>query len=172
MRQGAPRAEANRIATAAMDREYARPDSDTARKTDPDAHDSRTGQRKTNLTTKKGSAVSGANKPSAAKKASAAKRGAGSTHKPRASTTPAVAQPSTKKSAAATRLPPPAKAAGTTVQSTAKNPGASTSQASERENSKRTPRSMGTGGAGSARKPPLQGRASAGKKSSGVSRVG
>jgi hypothetical protein len=70
MRQGATRAEANRIATAAMDREYAR--DGVAR--DSDAHDSRTGQRKTNLTTKKGAAVSGASKPSAAKKPSRTKR--------------------------------------------------------------------------------------------------
>src|SRR5687767_1014432 len=68
MQDGVPRAEANRIATAAMDREYA---GDRGELRDVsvgvDEHDSRSGQRKTNLTTKRGAAVSGASKPSAAR---------------------------------------------------------------------------------------------------------
>jgi hypothetical protein len=55
MRQGATRAEANRIATAAMDREYAR--DGVAR--DSEAHDPRTGQRNTNLTTANALQISG-----------------------------------------------------------------------------------------------------------------
>ena len=54
MEQGAPRAEANRIATAAMDRGYAgvgRNSDSNKVAVDEDAHDSRSGQRKTNLTT-------------------------------------------------------------------------------------------------------------------------
>ena len=75
-RRGATRAQANKMATAAMDREYASSKGKRrAAAVDMDAHDSRSGQRKTNLTTKRGAAVSGASKPSAARKATSGKRG-------------------------------------------------------------------------------------------------
>jgi hypothetical protein len=77
-RRGATRAAANEIATAAMDREYSRKRTGNARKAkqsfDEEAHDSRSGQRKTNLTTKRGAAVSGASKPGIAKKPPSSKR--------------------------------------------------------------------------------------------------
>src|SRR2546423_3202977 len=68
MQDGATRMDANRIATAAMDREYAG-DRGNLRgaSVDVDRHDSGSGQRKTNLTTKRGASVSGASKPNAAK---------------------------------------------------------------------------------------------------------
>jgi hypothetical protein len=76
-RRGATRAAANTIAHAAMDREYAPKDSGNARKAkhsfDEEAHDSRSGQRKTNLTTKN-AAVSGARKLSKANKPGSSKR--------------------------------------------------------------------------------------------------
>jgi hypothetical protein len=77
MRQGATRAAANKIAVAAMDREYSSKRSGNPRKAkqsfDEEAHDSRSGQRKTNLTTKNPS-VSGARKPGAARKPDSNKR--------------------------------------------------------------------------------------------------
>ncbi|HYC46486.1 MAG TPA: hypothetical protein VED01_13515 [Burkholderiales bacterium] len=78
MRRGATRKAANEVAHAAMDREYAPKRSGNPRRAkhafDEEAHDSRTGQRKTNLTTKRGAAVSGASKPGIAKKPPSNKR--------------------------------------------------------------------------------------------------
>jgi hypothetical protein len=75
-RRGATRAAANVIAHAAMDREYAK-DSGNARKAkhsfDEEARDSRSGQRKTNLTTRN-AAVSGARKLSKTNKPGSSKR--------------------------------------------------------------------------------------------------
>lgn len=74
-RQGATRKQANKIATAAMDREYASAKGKRrAAAVDMDAHDSRSGQRKTNLTTKRGASVSGASKPSRAGRSDLGKR--------------------------------------------------------------------------------------------------
>ena len=76
-RRGATRAAANLVANAAMDREYSSKRTGNARKAkravDEEAHDSRSGQRKTNLTTKN-PAVSGARKPSSAARAGTSKR--------------------------------------------------------------------------------------------------
>ena len=81
-RRGATRAAANQTANAMMDREYSPKRSGNARKAkhsfDVEAHDSRTGQRKTNLTTKD-PAASGARKPSSAARAGSGKRAAGGT---------------------------------------------------------------------------------------------
>jgi hypothetical protein len=75
MREGVPRASANRIATGAMEREYARRASSRAERarTDENEHDSRSGERKTNLSVKH-PAVSGARKPGTAQRASTSKR--------------------------------------------------------------------------------------------------
>ena len=76
MRTGASRAAANRIAAALMDREYARV-ARSQRKhagVDEGPHDSSTGQRKLQLTTKRGRATTGANKPSAASRSASTKR--------------------------------------------------------------------------------------------------
>jgi hypothetical protein len=122
-REGATRAEANRIATAAMDREYATRKADNSRKKakdDEQAHDARTGQRKTQLTTRRGPAVSGARKPSAAKQAGSGKRGVKATgrpggattgRKPRAASASIARQPNAKRSSIGTRPPIPRKAA-------------------------------------------------------------
>src|SRR4051794_28298191 len=84
-RRGATRAAANLVAVAAMDREYSPRRSGNARKAkqafDEEAHDSRSGQRKTNLTTKD-PARSGARKPSAANKPQSSKRGVKATGRP------------------------------------------------------------------------------------------
>ena len=71
-REGVPKGAANSSANAAMQREYDRTGKRNPRKTavDQDEHDSRTGQRKTNLTTK-----DGANKPSSARRPGRAKQG-------------------------------------------------------------------------------------------------
>jgi hypothetical protein len=121
-RQGATRAAANQIATTAMDREYAPKKSGNPRKAkkafDEEAHDSRSGQRKTNLTTKKGAAVSGASKPSRARKAPTTKGGVRQTgrsgksapaRRPRAAKKPAT-RASARQSAVGTRPPQPRKA--------------------------------------------------------------
>ena len=99
-RQGAPRGEAYRIATAAMAKEYDRVGPRDRKKmaVNEGAHDSRTGQRKTNLTTQH-PAVSGARKPSVAQHASSSRRTARRTggggkasagRKPRTSSHPAM----------------------------------------------------------------------------------
>jgi hypothetical protein len=123
MRQGAPRAAANEVAAAAMDREYSSKRSGNARKAkqsfDEEAHDSRSGQLKTKLTTKN-PAVSGASKPSVAANADPGKRSvrrtgragaAASGRRPRAASDPAT-RPSAKQSTLGRRPPRPRKAAG------------------------------------------------------------
>jgi hypothetical protein len=107
-----------------MDREYAPKRAGNARKAKPafdeEAHDSRSGQRKTNLTTKN-PAVSGARKPSSANKPGSTKRGvkatgrpggAGAGRKPRAAADPATRRARSTQSTAGTRPPRPRKAAG------------------------------------------------------------
>jgi hypothetical protein len=179
-RQGVPRGDAYRTATAAMEREYDRvgPRDPEKMAVNEDAHDSLTGQRKTNLTTKRGPAVSGAGKPGVAQRSSSSKRStkdmggggkASAGRKPRTSGDPAT-QPKARKSAAATRKPPPWRAAGYRPPRAGKKLRANESIATNRASSKRTPRSMGPGGAATARKPALAGRTSTAKKSSGVSR--
>jgi hypothetical protein len=154
MRSGAPRAEANRIATAAMEREYAQTTGTRAEEvaTDPAAHDSRTGARKTRLRTKRAGG-----KPHVARRARPAKHGA---RRPRA----AGARP-----AAGMRTPIPRKGAG--YRPPRGRSAANRSRQSGQTFAKRVPRSKGAGGAGTSRKPPLRGRASTAKKSSGVSRI-
>jgi hypothetical protein len=123
MRRGATRASANTIANAAMDREYSRVRTGNARKArssfDEEAHDSRSGQRKTNLTTK-APAVSGAGKPGTARRPDSSKRtvkqsgragGTASGRRPRPSADPATGA-SARQSTAARRPPRPRKAAG------------------------------------------------------------
>jgi hypothetical protein len=86
------------------------------------ARDSRTGNSKLNLATKRGATESGASKPSAARAASQTKRDtrktggsgkAAAARKPRASGTGGSRQPGTKTSATATRPVPPRTASGT-----------------------------------------------------------
>ena len=120
-RQGTTRAAANQTANAAMDREYAPRKSGNAGRAkvafDEEAHDSRSGQRKTNLTTKEGSS-----KPSTARKPSSTKRDVKATgrsgkaapaRKPRTASDPATRQPSAKQSTVGTRPPRPRAPAGT-----------------------------------------------------------
>jgi hypothetical protein len=118
-RAGATRAAANVIATGAMDREYSLKKTGNPRKAkksyDEEAHDSRSGQRKTNLTTKRGPAVSGASKPSTARKPANAKRTTGaaaSARKPRASADPGTLKAGAKQSTIGKRPPRPVSAAG------------------------------------------------------------
>src|SRR5215207_1273407 len=123
MRRGATRAAANTTANAAMDREYSPARSGNARRAkssfDEEAHDSRSGQRKTNLTTKE-PAVSGARKPNTAAKPDSSKRrvkqsgragGAASGRRPRPAADPAT-RASSGQSTAGRRPPRPRKAAG------------------------------------------------------------
>lgn len=125
MRRGATRAAANETAAAAMDREYAPKRAGDPRKAkqafDEDARDSRSGQRKTNLTTRKRRAVSGASKPAAAKKPAANKRnvkataragGAVSGRRPRAASDPATRNAGARQSTTGKRPPKPRTAAG------------------------------------------------------------
>jgi hypothetical protein len=74
------------------------------------ARDSRTGQKKMNLTTKRGAAVSGASKPSKARKAQ--KPGASGGRKPRASAGATARKPGAKQSTVGRRPPRPVSAAG------------------------------------------------------------
>jgi hypothetical protein len=128
--QGVPRKQANTMAHAAMDREYASSKGKRrAAAVDMDAHDSRTGQRKTNLTTKRGVAVSGASKPSSAKRTTSGKRnvratgttaGTASGRKPRAANAALLGSAGAKRAGAGTRPPKPrtgqgAKRAGTST---------------------------------------------------------
>ena len=106
-----------KIAHGAMDREYA--SSKGKRRgaaVDMDAHDSRTGQRKTNLTAKRGAAVSGAAKPSSARRAAMGKRNvrasgtsgrAASGRKPRAPSATLLATAGAKRAGVGTRPPRP-----------------------------------------------------------------
>jgi hypothetical protein len=123
-RQGATRAAANLVAVAAMDREYAPKRSGNARKAkhsfDEEAHDSRSGQRKTNLATKN-PARAGARKVSVATKGEASKRsvkatgrtGAASTgRRARAAGDPSTRGASARQSTIGRRPPRPRKAAG------------------------------------------------------------
>jgi hypothetical protein len=123
-RSGATRAAANLTANAAMDREYAPKRSGNPRRAkhsfDEEAHDSRSGQRKTNLRTKD-PAVSGARKLSSANKPRSGKRGVKDTgrtdgaatgRKPRAAGDPATRKASGKQSTVGKRPPRPRKAAG------------------------------------------------------------
>lgn len=179
-RQGAPRGEAYRIATAAMAKEYDRVGPRDRKKmaVNEGAHDSRTGQRKTNLTTQH-PAVSGARKPSVAQHASSSRRTARRTggggkasagRKPRTSSHPAM-HPRARKSAGATRKPPPWRAAGYRSPNAAKKSRAHQSKARKRVSSAQNPRSIGPGAAGTARKPAMAGRTSTAKKASGISRT-
>jgi hypothetical protein len=158
MRQGVPRATANRMAAAAMEREYARTAGSSAEEisTDEGAHDPRTGSRKTRLRVRR-PAEAGAARPHAARRGRAAKHGA---RKPRAGGA---------RSAAARRAPVPRKAAG--YRPPRGRSAANRSRQSGQTFAKRVPRSTGPGGAGTSRKGPMSGRAATGKKSSGVSRV-
>ena len=117
-RRGATRKAANEIATAAMNREYSPKRSGNPRKAkhsfDEEAHDSRTGQRKTNLTTKR-AAVSGARKPSRAANAAATKRNtklsdAAAGRRPRASAGPGTRKASSRQSTVGKRPTGPRKA--------------------------------------------------------------
>jgi len=123
-KQGATRAAANLAAVAAMDREYAPRSSGNARKAkhavDEEARDSRTGQRKTNLTTKD-RLRSGARKVSVANRGAAAGRsvkatgrtGAAATgRRARASGDAATRGASARQSTTGRRPPRPRKAAG------------------------------------------------------------
>jgi hypothetical protein len=179
-RQGAPRAESYRIANARMEREYARVGARDPEKmaVNEDTHDSRSGQRKTNLTTKR-PAISGARQPSIAQHPASSKRSAKETggggkasagRKPRVSSDPAT-HASARKSATAIRKPPPWRAAGYRVPGTRRKSKAARSKMVKTVSSKRTPRSVGPGGVGTARKPPMVGRTSPAKKASGVSRT-
>ena len=82
------------------------------------AHDSRTGLKKTNLTTKRGAAVSGASKPGTARKAQSTKRGGTTTgastksRKPRASAAATASKAGAKQSTIGRRPPRPVSAAG------------------------------------------------------------
>jgi hypothetical protein len=130
-KRGATRAAANQIATAAMDREYSSKRTGNARKSkqayDEEAHDSRSGQRKTNLTTKRGAAVSGASKPSAARRPSTSKpkgkttlgAGRGGARRPRAAGDPGT-HASAPQSAVGRRPPKPRKPTGTRRASTSR----------------------------------------------------
>ena len=122
-RRGATRAAANLTANAAMDREYSSKRTGNARKAkrafDEEAHDSRSGQRKTNLTTKRGAAVSGASKPGIAKKPPSSKRdtkrtgrggAAASGRRPRAAGSATTRSASARQSTAGKRPPRPRKA--------------------------------------------------------------
>jgi hypothetical protein len=121
-RGGATRAAANTIATGAMDREYSLKKTGNPRKAkksyDEEGHDSRSGQRKTQLTTKRGAAVSGASKPGKARKATSTKRGGTTTgaataaRKPRAAADPATRKAGAKQSTIGKRPPRPVSAAG------------------------------------------------------------
>jgi hypothetical protein len=122
-RQGATRAAAHKTATAAMDREYAaaRPGKRSAARVDMDAHDSRSGQRKTNLTTKRGTAVSGASKPASAGRADGGKRSVRATgkagaaaagRKPRAANAALLGTAGAKRAGPGTRPPKPRTAQG------------------------------------------------------------
>lgn len=121
-RQGATRKQANKIATAAVDREYASAKGKRrAAAVDMDAHDSRSGQRKTNLTTKRGAAVSGASKPSNAGHSDPGKRNArasgtsgraASGRKPRAASAALLGAAGAKRAGAGTRPPRPRTAQG------------------------------------------------------------
>lgn len=121
-RQGATRGTANAMAQAAMDREYASSKGKRrAASVDMDAHDSRSGQRKTNLTTRRGAAVSGASKPSSARKATSGKRGVRATgktgaaatgRKPRAAGAALMGTAGAKRAGAGTRPPRPRTAQG------------------------------------------------------------
>ena len=123
-RRGATRAAANLTAVAAMDREYSPKRSGNARKAkhsfDEEAHDSRSGQRKTNLTTKEPRRA-GARKVSVATKGEASKRsvkatgrtGAASTgRRARAAGDPSTRGASARQSTIGRRPPRPRKAAG------------------------------------------------------------
>jgi hypothetical protein len=123
-RRGATRAAANLTAAAAMDREYAPRRSGNARKAkhafDREAHDSRSGQRKTNLTTKE-PMRSGARKVSVANRGEASKRSVKATGRSGAATTgrrargtadPSVRGASARQSTIGRRPPRPRKAAG------------------------------------------------------------
>ena len=179
--RGVPRAEANRIATAAMDREYAgvgRGPEFRKSAVDEEARDSRSGQRKTNLTTKNPS-VSGVRDVASARRPGASKRMTGKTgqagsavggRKPRVASTPGT-RASSRKAAAATRQTIPRKAAGYRPPAAHKKEQTNRSTAVRQEPAKRTPRSRGPGSAGTARKPAMSGRQSTAKKSSGVSRT-
>lgn len=178
MEQGAPRAEANRIATAAMDREYAGVgrNSDSIKvAVDEEAHDSRSGQRKTNLTTKQPS-VSGARKPNAAQRPATTKRSSGKTgqgkaavaRKPRVAATPG-ARADSHHSAAATRQSLPRKSAGYGPSAANKKAKPNRSKAVE-HGSMRTSRAQGVGDVRWPRESAMAGRQSAAKKSSGVFR--
>ena len=159
MRKGVPRATANRMAGAAMEREYAWTTGTRAEElsSDEGGHDPRTGNQKTRLRVQR-RAHAGAAKPHAARRARPAKHGA---RKPRAGGT---------QSAAGRRAPVPRKGAG--YRSPGGRSKANRSQQSGQTYAKRVPRSMGPGAAGSSRKGPMSGRAATGKKSSGVSRIG
>jgi hypothetical protein len=160
-RRGAPRGEAYRVATAMMERDYDRVGPYDPRKmaVNEDARDSRTGQRKTNLSTKQ-PAVSGARQPSVAQHDSSSKRSskktggggkASAARKPRTSSDPAML-PNTRKSAAGNRKPPPWKAAGYRSPGTGKQGRDRQSKTIKGESSKRALRSTGPASAGSARK--------------------
>lgn len=122
MRRGATRAVGNRMANAAMDREYASKQSGNPRRAkssfDEEAHDSRTGQSKTNLTTKRGIAES-AGKPSTARhpgprkrdvKATGREGKAATQRRPRAGSSPATHGAGARQSATGRRPPRPRKA--------------------------------------------------------------
>ena len=121
-RQGATRAQAQKIAHGAMDREYAASKGKRrAAAVDMDAHDSRTGQRKTNLTAKRGAAVSGASKPASARRTDMGKRNvrasgtsgrAASGRKPRAASAAMLGRAGAKRAGAGTRPPRPRTAQG------------------------------------------------------------
>jgi hypothetical protein len=121
-RSGATRAAANTQANAMMDREYSRKKTGNPRKAkkryDEEAHDSRSGQKKTNLTTKRGAAASGASKPSKARKAQTTKRGkttvgaATGSRRPRASAAATSRKAGASQSATGKRPPRPTTAAG------------------------------------------------------------
>ena len=89
-----------------------------AKKKSANARDSKTGQRKTQLKTKRGAAVSGASKPGKARKAASKKRGGttvgagGASRKPRAAADPATQRAGAKQSAIGKRPPRPVSAAG------------------------------------------------------------
>jgi hypothetical protein len=92
-----------------MDREYARPGTARRKARDDSARDSRTGQRKKNLTTRRGPAVSGASKPAAAKRDSSGKRNVKKTGGAGKSAAGRKPRPAGGKSAAATRQALPRK---------------------------------------------------------------
>ena len=86
-----------------------------------DAHDSRSGQRKTNLTTKRGASVSGASKPAAAGRADDGKRSVRATgksgratagRKPRAANAALLGTAGARRAGPGTRPPKPRSAQG------------------------------------------------------------